>query len=127
MTYSRGTPAWMSADVGSSSRSSVAGSAVRVSVTTADFPAARVIDAGVAVMVAPPAVEELDTEVVYRWLVVPKFFTVTVFLRTTGASPTGTIPQVTEVSSGFCVLYAMTLVETASNASTRPEPTRSGP
>ena len=42
-----------------------------VRVTTADFPGARVIDAGVAVMVAPPDVDELDTEVVYRWLVEP--------------------------------------------------------
>ena len=39
---------------GRAARWSVAGSAVSVRVTTADFPGARVIDAGVAVMVAPP-------------------------------------------------------------------------
>ena len=72
--------------------------------TTADFPGARVIDAGVAVMVAPPAFDELVTEVVYRWLVVPKFFTVTVFLETTVVAPTGTTPHVTEVCSGSWVL-----------------------
>ena len=55
-------------------------------------------------MVAPPAVDELDTEVVYRWLVEPKFFTVTVFFATTVVAPTGTMPQVTEVCSGSCVL-----------------------
>src|SRR5665647_1443975 len=81
------------------SRCRVAGSAVSVTVTCAVRPGRTVTRLGLAVIVAPPTV----------------------------VAPTGTMPKVTDTRSGASVAKARTWALVASKASTRPEPTRSGP
>ena len=127
VTYSRGSPACRSSCVGSISRSSVAGSTDRVSVSVDARPAGTVTCDGETVMLAPPAVDDAANAVSYVRADEPKLRTVTVAFFVTTWFATSTTPNATEVSSSSCEAYAMTSVSTAASASTRPEPTRSGP
>src|SRR5450830_681536 len=129
VTYSRAAPTlgYPSTCVGSMSRCRVAGSAVRVTVTCAVLPGRTVTRLGLAVIVAPPAVVAPSNDVVYVRDREPVFWIVTVFSSTTVVAPTGTMPKVTDTRSGASVAKARTWALVASKASTRPEPTRSGP
>src|SRR5690606_23443874 len=127
-TKSRGTPRPESSeDVGSRSLASVAGSAVSVTVTTCRWPAGTVTVAGVTVTVAPPAVLDCAKLVANVRDVSPVFCTVTVLRTVTVSAPTGTTPNATDTWSESCDAYARVVFAAASTASTRPEPTRSGP